>query len=209
MAQAQSQSGFNRIWARYRGYPQDIAGFGGFAQIFPPDCPLDHPHGSASHPTQNIDESRPMPITVTRTDPRDPQATALLHASHALMQELFNPEENHFLSIDQLCTPDITFLAASDGTQLLGTGALANRGDYGEVKSMFTAPQARGKGVADAILSALIETARAQSLPWLRLETGDSLHAAHRLYARHGFTTCTAFGDYVTMPTSVFMEKRL
>ncbi len=150
-----------------------------------------------------------MTLTVSQTDPRQPEAAALLHASHKLMGELFNPEENHFLSVEELCTSDITFLAAYDGGGILGTGALANRGTYGEVKSMFTAPEARGKGVADAILSALIDTARAQGLPLMRLETGDSLHAAHRLYARHGFTRCGPFGDYEAMPTSVFMEKTL
>ena len=33
-------------------------------------------------------------IIVARTDPRHPQATALLKQSHALMESLFPPEDN-------------------------------------------------------------------------------------------------------------------
>ena len=42
--------------------------------------------------------SQPMSLTVAPADPRHPEATALLQASHDLMRALFNPEDNHFLS---------------------------------------------------------------------------------------------------------------
>ena len=58
-------------------------------------------------------------------------------------------------------------------------------------------------------MAALERRARASGLPLLRLETGDDLHAAHRLYARHGFTETGPFGNYEEGPHSVFMEKRL
>ncbi len=148
-------------------------------------------------------------LIVEQGDPRAPQATALLQASHALMERLFPPEDNHYLSIDALCTPDIRFFIAREGDTVLGCAALANKGDYGEVKSMFVSEDARGKGVADALLRQLEDSARELGLPMMRLETGDVLHAAHRLYERHGFVKCGPFGDYVANKTSVFMEKRL
>ncbi len=92
---------------------------------------------------------------------------------------------------------------------MLGCAALANKGDYGEMKSMFVSEDARGKGVADALIRQLEDYARELDLPMIRLETGDLLHAAHRLYERHGFVKCGPFGDYVANKTSVFMEKRL
>ena len=58
-------------------------------------------------------------------------------------------------------------------------------------------------------MAALEAEARAQGLPLMRLETGDDLYPAHRLYERHGFLRCGPFGDYVDGPHSVFMEKRL
>ncbi|VAV96524.1 IAA acetyltransferase [hydrothermal vent metagenome] len=148
-------------------------------------------------------------LVVEPGDPREPKANALLRSSHALMQELYPPENNYFLSVDDLCGPDIHFFIAREGTDILGTGALVNYGDYGEVKSMFTADKARGKGVAGALLRQLEDHARSLELPALKLETGDELASAVRLYMRHGFTRCGIFGDYRPNQTSVYMEKAL
>lgn len=148
-------------------------------------------------------------IFVEPGDPRDPQATALLQASHALMRRLFKPEENHFLSIDALCAPDVHFFVAREADALCGTAALKVMDGYGEVKSMFVADAARGRGVADALLRQVEDQARALGLPMMRLETADLLDAAIRLYARHGFDMCGPFGAYQPNRTSVFMEKSL
>ena len=147
-------------------------------------------------------------ITITDADPDE--ARALLEASHALMRVLFNPEDNHFLSLDALRAPEITFLVARDGDgAVLGCGGLARRDGYAELKSMFTDEAARGRGIAAAIIDALETRARADGIPWLKLETGNTLEAAHRLYARKGFNLCGPFGDYLDSPASIFMEKRL
>lgn len=148
-----------------------------------------------------------MPVTVTPESPRHPEATALLHASHAYSASLYKPEENFVLSIDELCAADIRFFAARDGGRIVGTAALALRDGYGEVKSMFVDPDARGLGAAAALMRRLIAEAMARHLPILRLETGPLNHAAMRLYARHGFQRCRAFGDYPDSPASVFMER--
>ncbi|MGR3491120.1 MAG: GNAT family N-acetyltransferase [Shimia sp.] len=125
------------------------------------------------------------------------------------MLSLFPREHCHFLDIDALCGGDIVFLTALEGDRVIGTGALALREGYGELKSMFTDPAARGKGAAAAIIRALEDEARARGLAWLRLETGGGLDAAHRLYVREGFAVCGPFGEYEESPHSVFMEKRL
>ncbi len=148
-------------------------------------------------------------LIVEPADPRDPGPRALLEASHALMREMFDPEENYFLDIEELCTPGIRFFAAREGEVTLGTGALALKEGYGEVKSMFTAEAARGRGVAAALLRALEDEARSFDLPLLRLETGDPLNAAVRLYERAGFIRCGIFGDYQPNSSSVYMEKPL
>lgn len=150
-----------------------------------------------------------MSVRVERGDPRDPAASALLRASHALMESLFPPEDNFYLDIEALTAPDIAFFVARRDTDILGTAALANRGSYGEVKSMFVAETARGLGVGASLLAKLEDEARAQRLPALMLETGNLLHAAHRLYARAGFTRRGPFGDYPDAKSSLFMQKRL
>ncbi|WP_299849024.1 GNAT family N-acetyltransferase [uncultured Roseovarius sp.] len=148
-------------------------------------------------------------LLIEPADPRAPGPRALLTSSHALMLDLYPPEENYALEIDALCAPDIHFFAAREGETTLGTGALAIREGYGEVKSMFTAPEARGKGVAAALLRQLEDQARALNLTALKLETGEELAGAVRLYERHGFQRCEAFGAYRPNKYSIFMEKHL
>ncbi len=148
-------------------------------------------------------------IIVEQGNPHDPQAQALLHASHALMESLFPSEANHYLSLDALAAPDVHFLIARRESVTVGCGALAIKDGYGELKSLFVEEASRGQGIADALMRALEDTARKLALPLLRLETGTLLHAAHRLYARHGFVPSEPFGAYEQSPHSLFMEKPL
>lgn len=144
---------------------------------------------------------------IIQTTPSDPATTALLQQSHNLMQSLFNADECHYLDFAALTHPTVTLWRSSDGTGII---ALARKSDYAEVKSMFVAKPARGAGLADSLLSHVLEVARDEGIPTLKLETGDVLHAAQRLYARHGFQLCDSFGDYPThAPRSVYMSKSL
>jgi putative acetyltransferase len=148
-------------------------------------------------------------IFVERNDPHHPQATALLTQSHALMRSLFPAEDSFFLNIDDLAADNVRFFTARKGSDVVGTGALKLYKDYGEIKSIFVAETARRMGVADAILRQLEDQARAENLSVIKLETGDVLEAAHKLYARHEYEICGVFGQYVSAKRSIFMEKKL
>lgn len=148
-------------------------------------------------------------VTVRAGSPREPAATTLLQASHRYLASLYPAEHNHYLSIDALAVPEIAFLIAEAEGTATGCAALADKGGYGEIKSMFVHADARGAGTGTALMDALERTAHVTGLAVLRLETGDTLRAAHRLYARHGFTVRGPFGDYAGGPHSVFMEKPL
>lgn len=148
-------------------------------------------------------------IIVEAGDPFEPQARALLEASHALMGSLFPAEANHYLSLDALTAEGVHFFIARRGAVTLGCGALAERDGYGELKSMFVEDASRGQGIADALIRQLEDCAHGLELPMLRLETGSLLHAAHKVYARHGFIPCGAFGPYEDGEFSIFMEKPL
>ncbi|MDR7380609.1 GNAT family N-acetyltransferase [Promicromonospora iranensis] len=130
-------------------------------------------------------------------------------------------ESVHALDHSALLAPAITFWTArgDDGT-LLGCGALnelepgteqGHEQGHGEIKSMRTALQARGKGVASALLETVLTEARRRRYTRVSLETGsqDYFAAARRLYARHGFAECGPFGDYTHDPHSVFMTLEL
>lgn len=148
-------------------------------------------------------------LIIEAADPSAPGPRALLEQSQALMQATFPADDIYALDISALSGPGVHFFVARDGAQVLGTGALAEAAGYGEVKSMFTAPAARGRGVAAALLRRIEDHARALRLPLLRLESGAALAAAVRLYERQGFARCAVFGDYRPNATSLYMEKRL
>ncbi|WP_436967413.1 GNAT family N-acetyltransferase [Cellulosimicrobium cellulans] len=123
------------------------------------------------------------------------------------------PESVHALDVGRLRVPEITFVTARDaeGT-LLGCGALKrHEAVLGELKSMRTTAAARGRGVATAVLTSLLDVARDQGLARVSLETGaeDYFAAARRLYARHGFVACPPFADYTDDPNSVYLTLPL
>lgn len=148
-----------------------------------------------------------MPLSIRPISPREPRAAALLAESHALMDTLFPPEENAYLDIDALCDDSVTFFGAEEDGELLGCAALARKDGYGEVKSMFVAPVARGIGVARRLLAHLEAQAESEGLTLLRLETGDRLAAAVSLYERQGYTRREPFGTYQPNGSSLFYEK--
>lgn len=136
---------------------------------------------------------------------------ALLARHLAQMQAQTPPESCHALPTDALMAPGIVLLGLREDAVLVGVGALKTCDGYGEIKSMHTAAEARGRGVARRVLEALIGAARAQGLPRLNLETGSGPeHAAARaLYGKAGFVTCSPFGNYRSDPLSHFMTLRL
>jgi putative acetyltransferase len=126
----------------------------------------------------------------------------------------YSPEQRHGLALDAIFQPHIRFFLARQNGTAVGCGGVALFADFAEVKRMYLRPSARGRGVAQALLSRIEIAAHEAGLRLLRLETGERQPAALKFYARAGFQSCGAFGDYAAMPphatvTSVFMEKRL
>lgn len=118
----------------------------------------------------------------------------------------------HALPAERLRARDVAFFTAREGGTLAAVGALKELSpDRGELKSMRAAPAFRGKGAGEAILLHLLAEARGRGYRWVGLETGrpEPFRPAMRLYARHGFAECPAFGDYVADEFSLCMEKWL
>lgn len=140
-----------------------------------------------------------------------PEVAPLLQHHLSLMRGQTPPESCHALDAAELLAPDVAFFCLREDTTVLGIGALKTSGAEGEIKSMHTAAQVRGRGVAKALLESLLDHARAQGLADIRLETGSGPeHAAARaLYAGAGFTPCGPFGTYCADPLSFFMTRTL
>ena len=118
----------------------------------------------------------------------------------------------HAMPVERLREADVTFYSAWSNGVLAACGALKELGDNrGELKSMRAAPEFRGKGAGEAILLHLMEEARRRGYHWLGLETGGTKEflPAQRLYEKHGFAECDAFGDYVSDEFSMCMAMEL
>lgn len=149
------------------------------------------------------------------------RALAANEEIRALVQELdaelsanYPPEQRHGLGLDAIFKPHIRFFVARVNGKPMGCGGVALFADFAEVKRMYVRPEARGNGVADAIMAQLAAETLGAGLKVLRLETGTEQIAAMRFYERSGFRACGPFEPYSSMTqdaiaASVFMEKPL
>jgi putative acetyltransferase len=153
-----------------------------------------------------------MVINIKAGQLEDPRVIQLLttHLTHARAHTA--PGSAHALDLSGLRSSEIQFWTAWNGDSLLGTAALKRLSpSRGEIKSMHTAESVRRQGVGSALLRWVIEAARADGMNRLSLETGSRPYflPARMLYARHGFTECGPFGNYLRDPNSVFMTLDL
>lgn len=151
-------------------------------------------------------------MMIREDDLRGPEIAALLTTHLDDSAQHSPPESVHALDLDALRGPAITFWTAWDDTDLLGCGALKIlEPRHGEIKSMHTSERHRRKGVAQKILSHIIDQAQRRSYARLSLETGapEAFAPARALYARFGFVECEPFANYREDPFSVFMTRAL
>jgi len=151
-------------------------------------------------------------VQIARDDPTRDDVRALIEEHLTDMHATSPAESVHALDLAGLTAPDMTFWTAREDGRLLGCGALKDLGaGEGEIKSMRTALQARGRGVATAVLSTIVDEALVRGLLRVYLETGSQEHfaPARRLYRRHGFIERGPFADYRPDPYSVFMTLDL
>ena len=72
-------------------------------------------------------------------------------------------------------------------------GGLVDELDYPEIRMLAVTPQARGKGVAAALVSECIQRAKVQGFQSVGLHTADFMKSAMGLYERLGFERLPQF----------------
>jgi GNAT superfamily N-acetyltransferase len=108
--------------------------------------------------------------------------------------------------------PDGAFLVAFIDGQAVGCGGWRSHGDtedVAEIKRMYTAPGARGHGVARAVLTSLEESAREHGRKRAVLETGNRQPEAIALYEACGYQRIPDFGFYRDEPGVVSFGRDL
>jgi ribosomal protein S18 acetylase RimI-like enzyme len=113
--------------------------------------------------------------------------------------------------------PDGAFFVGYLDGQPVATGAWRLRHDVvvdgidstAEIKRMYVAPAARGRGLARAMLAHLEQTAREAGAKVMVLETGLAQPEAIALYESSGYTPIPGFGFYKEAPLARCFARRL
>ncbi|MGV9615288.1 GNAT family N-acetyltransferase [Nocardia xishanensis] len=159
--------------------------------------------------TSSTPPTRP-PLTVVTVDWAHPDAVTLREEMAAEVgpryADLARTVRGNPNTVDE-STVYRTFVAYSGGA----AGHAAMRWNAGELelKRMFVRPAHRGSGVADALLLAAEDAARAEGLPRLILQTGHLQPEAVRFYVRSGYHRIPIFPPYEVLPLSNCFAKQL
>ncbi|SDY55480.1 Ribosomal protein S18 acetylase RimI [Micromonospora pattaloongensis] len=108
--------------------------------------------------------------------------------------------------------PAGTFLVAYLGGEPVGCAGWRSHGDAGEaaeLKRMYTAPAARGRGVARRVLAAVEQAARDHGRKRMILECGDKQPEAIAMYRSCGYERIPNFGYYRDSPNCISFGRTL
>jgi GNAT superfamily N-acetyltransferase len=151
-------------------------------------------------------------VDIRREDILSPVVQRLIGALNAELDARY-PEEgaNHFrLDPEEVSDGRGGFFVAYISGKPVGCGAVRRiESAVIEIKRMYVAPEARGRGVGRQVLRELEAEARRLGATRLVLETGPRQPEALALYSRAGFVEVPNFGEYVGCEFSVCMAKEL
>lgn len=140
----------------------------------------------------------PSPVRPVPYD--DPDAARLIAAMGEEIAARYGDGGLSPACSQEFSTPGVFLLVELDGAAV-GCGGVRPRGAVeGELKRMYVEPVVRGRGLARALLSALVAHARAAGMVRLLLETGTEQPEAIALYESEGWRPVPAFGHYAADP---------
>ena len=146
-----------------------------------------------------------------RADAADSPADDLVAAMVAEMEPLYGridvPHAPSATPAD-FSPPGGSFLVGyEDGEPICAGGIKRLDATACEIKRMYVVPEARGRGIAKALLRALEDEARALGYEVARLDTGPEQPHAERMYRTAGYAD---IGNFNANPfASYWGEKRL
>ena len=111
-------------------------------------------------------------------------------------EEGFDPSRDKAGEMNEMNPPAGVFMLARLEGDPVGCGGLKRIDETtGEIKRVWTAPSARGLGVARRIVRRLEAAARDMGLKGVRLDTNRALTEAQALYRAEGYREVARFGD--------------
>lgn len=108
----------------------------------------------------------------------------------------FDPVRSNSATDEEMSPPLGYFFVAWLDKKPVGCGGLKlGKRRVGEIKRMWTAPDARGLGIARKVLRTLEEKAREVGVRTVRLETNRTLREAQSLYRHEGYREVARFNE--------------
>jgi DNA-binding MarR family transcriptional regulator len=139
-------------------------------------------------------------VDIRETDPGHPDARRCVGAYFAELDRRsdsgFDPAAGISAARDELLPPRGAFLVAYLGGEPVGCGAVKHPGGrVADIKRMWVAEAARGRGIARRLLAELEARASKRGASVARLETNRALVEAIAMYRSSGYEEVPAFND--------------
>lgn len=147
-------------------------------------------------------------LQVIRTNAEHPDFIELVKLLDLELAERDGTEHSFYAQFNTISSIKHVVLAY-DHDKPLGCGAMkAYEPGTMEIKRMYMLPEARGKGIAAEILTALEVWAKELAITRCILETGHKQPEAIALYKKCGYQLIPNYGQYVAVENSVCFGKR-
>ncbi|KQO46354.1 MULTISPECIES: GNAT family N-acetyltransferase [unclassified Frigoribacterium] len=156
-----------------------------------------------------------MSWTITPTPFDHPDADLLRRAQRVELDARYGSDDHEPGTPPSAADVPVFLVARADDGRPIACGGLRPLADTVvgpatvEVKRMYVSPDARGSGVAAAVLRALEDAARDLGTRRIVLETGILQPDAIRFYEREGYENIPLFGPYVGSAESVCFGQDL
>lgn len=154
----------------------------------------------------------PTALEISRADPREPEAAALIRAMTAEVTAIYDHKidgAGNFKPEDVL-VPGSGFLVGRVGNEAVACGAFRPLAPgVAEIKRMFVSLEHRGRGYSKAMLMTLEAMARENGYASVRLETRPRQAAAIALYEGLGYVRIPNYGMYEGKEDCLCYEKPL
>ena len=148
-----------------------------------------------------------------------PDAVLLTEQVQAYYVEIYGGPDSTPMCVSEFEPPRGRFFVAYSHGSPVAMGGWRSRSDRGdredrrdgtaEIKRMYVAASARGRGVGRALLATLETSAVDAGMRRLVLETGQVQRAALGLYRSSGYQPVARFGHYAAEPNAVHLGKTL
>ncbi|MGI3783782.1 MAG: GNAT family N-acetyltransferase [Janthinobacterium lividum] len=160
----------------------------------------------------------PVPdLSLARVSYADPAVVALTEQVQDYYRKIYGGPDDSPLGDEELTPPHGTFLLARLDGEPAGMGGwrrispvdALGGGRPAEVRRMYTAPTARHRGVARALLTELERTAAEHGADVMVLSTGGVQVDAVAFYRTCGYVDVPAFGHWADAEGIVCLGRRL